>query len=167
MPKKQSQAPFNLERLKARIAAQKAKAAEEPSTPPNPQPKVPAEKFAELKKKYASILNKKTEPPRESYNIHPPQLKRGSFSQVERAALLRGVIDALCKRCNSDYNFKIWHKFGLSSLYFSDQSFLSYSSNGECIVGLAKKSRVAAIEDSVAYEVRRELKLANANRTPI
>jgi hypothetical protein len=72
----------------------------------------------DLKKKYAAITGK--DHPRRSPRI-------GAFSEIERAALLRNVIDALVARCNSDWSFNVWHKHGLSRIYFSDDSWLSYS----------------------------------------
>jgi hypothetical protein len=96
----------------------------------------------DLKKKYAAITAK----------AHPRRSPRiGAFSEIERAALLRNVIDALVARCNSDWSFNVWHKHGLSRIYFSDDSWLSYSPEGVCIFGPDKSG--------TAYQIRSELGL--------
>jgi hypothetical protein len=96
----------------------------------------------DLKKKYAAITGK--DHPRRSPRI-------GAFSEIERAVLLRNVIDALVARCNSDWSFNVWHKHGLSRIYFSDHSWLSYSPEGVCIFGPDKSG--------TAYQIRSELGL--------
>jgi hypothetical protein len=104
--------------------------------------------IAQLKKKYAGLYAQgKTSghaAPR-----RPP--KEGSFTEVERAILLRNVIDALASRPTESPEFKIWHRYGLSRLYFPDHSWLSYSPSGLSIYGPDKTG--------TAYAVRCDLKL--------
>jgi hypothetical protein len=43
--------------------------------------------------------------------------------------------EALIARVNPEWSFKVWAKYGLSRLYFLDDSWLSYRADGRCIYG--------------------------------
>ena len=96
----------------------------------------------DLKRKYSAIIVRSKAKPASNPN---------AFTEVERAILLRGAIDALLKRCNNDWSFKVWAKYRLSRIYFMDGSWLSYGTNGASIYGPGK--------ESIAYEVRCALRL--------
>jgi hypothetical protein len=109
----------------------------------------PATDIAQLKKKYASITSK-------AYPAAAPRpVKEGAFTENERALLLRSVIDALRADANTP-EFKIWHKHGLSRIYFADDSWLSYGTDGTPIYGFDKTGD--------AYRLRNELKLKKAKK---
>jgi hypothetical protein len=79
------------------------------------------------------------------------QPKEGSFTEIERAILPRTVIDVLRERSEQ---FNVWRRYGLSRVYFYDDSWLSYSAKGVCIYGPNK--------DGIAYQWRTELGLSKA-----
>ena len=99
-----------------------------------------------IKKQYG--LSTKQATTKSGQAIPAPTPKPGSFTENERAALLRGVIDALDLRGEQ---FKVWRKHGLSRIYFADGSWLSYSPAGVAIYGPDKEGE--------AYRVRTELGL--------
>lgn len=100
----------------------------------------------DLKKKYGHLHNK-------GYSNPPPKRapKEGSFTEVERAVLLRTVINVLRERGEQ---FNIWHRYGLSRVYFLDDSWLAYSPAGVCIYGPDKSG--------LAFQSRTELGLSKA-----
>ena len=110
--------------------------------------------IANLKVKYAAISTgtwnskQKLTTTKSGQQIRPPSPKEGSFTETERAILLRSVIDAVHSK---GVPFKIWHKHGLSRIYFADNSWLSYSPQGVCIFGPNKSG--------TAYQIRSELGL--------
>ena len=63
---------------------------------------------------------------------------------------MKGIIDALNARKEKDA-FRVWHRYGLSRIYFADDSWLSYSPSGVCIYGPNK--------EGTAYAARVELGL--------
>ena len=91
------------------------------------------------KKKYAAFPRK------------PP--KEGSFTENERAVLLRGVIDALRARPNAPA-FNVWRKYGLSRIYFEDASWLAYDPSGTAIYGPSKKTTAYAVRCALGLERR-------------
>ena len=132
--------------LAALLKRIKEKQAQEPSAPPHPSGpltyedvvKMYGDKAAPTTKAFkTSLLRRKPAP--------------DALSEIARAALLKNVIDALVARCNSDWSFNVWHKHGLSRIYFSDDSWLSYSPEGVCIFGPDKSG--------TAYQIRSELGL--------
>jgi hypothetical protein len=87
------------------------------------------------------------------YTGHPKQPKPpppGAFTENERVLRLKGIIDALNPRKEKDA-FRVWHRYGLSRIYFADDSWFSYSPSGVCIYGPDK--------EGTAYAVRAELGL--------
>jgi hypothetical protein len=112
-----------------------------------PTTTIPKKPFLKLKPKSKSKSKYKAVPRR--------PLKEGSFTEVERAILLRGVIDALRSKPNAP-RYSVWRRFGLSRLYFEDSSWLSYDPQGTAIYGPSK--------ETTAYAVRSELGLTRRAR---
>ena len=133
----------------------------EPEAPGTPTPASPIGDvdalYAESIRKQIATLNKK------KYNAQRrrrPVLRRyptkeGSFTENQRAALLRGVIDALRARPDGP-RFTVWRKYGLSRLYFEDGSWLAYGPDGAASYGPDKTG--------TAYGVRSELGLERRAR---
>jgi hypothetical protein len=128
-----------LEKYKAAVAAK-------------PHPSSP-EGIAETKKLIAAWKAFGAAHP--DYTPHPkratPPANPGQFTENERAWLLKGVIDALAARPDESPEFRIWQRYGLSRIYFADDSWLSYAPSGVCIYGPDKKG--------TAYAVRVKLRL--------
>jgi hypothetical protein len=122
--------------------------------------------IADLKKKYASIgklvSSKKLQKPTPQSQklattsaVRPPATSQaGSFTEVERAVLLRMVIDVLHAK---QVQFNIWHRYGLSRIYFKDDSWLTYSTRGRCTCGPKELGK-----ETTAYQIYSELGLKKA-----
>ena len=154
-----SPSSFNLSTLKLKLQAQASgKPFPPPATPPAPE-KTEAAKIAMLKKQWQAHLASKgvdDKPPRRRFKRRPPG--PDAFTEVERAILLRNVIDALRARSflGSEPYWTVWRRYGLSRIYFDDGSWLSYDAQGTAIYGPSKKT--------VAYGVRCEFKLTRRAR---
>jgi len=135
---------FNLSALKARIQARHHQQQQETATKDaaTPAPAPPPEKKS------------KTAAPSRRYI---PRRSPGpnALTEVERALLLRSVIDVLRVK-RPDVGFVVWHRYGLSRIYFADKSWLSYDAQGTAIYGPSKKT--------TAYAVRCELGLGRRAR---
>jgi hypothetical protein len=98
-------------------------------------------------KQIAKGVSPSAAPPR------PP--KPGELTEVERALLVRNIIDAL--RAKPDVPaFTVWRgrRYGHSRLYFADHSWLGYDRRGKALYGPDKTG--------TAYAVRRDLGLEAA-----
>jgi hypothetical protein len=116
--------------------------------------------IADLKAKYGHLTNPKpakltTTKAGQQIPATPP--KEGSFTENERAILLRGVIDAL--RARGETRFNVWHKHGLSRIYFADDSWLSYGTDGTATYGPDRTGD--------AYRLRFELGLKRAAKRAV
>jgi hypothetical protein len=164
MPK-HSSSNLSLSKLKAKLQASQAPLP--PVREPEPNPAFPIGD-ADADARYAeSIRRKLAELAQKKSNAKGPVLRRypnkeGGFTENERAVLLRGVIDALRVK-RPDVEFSVWAKYGLSRLYFLDDSWLGYGADGRCIYGRTDDSGNSVPDKSTtAYEVRRALGLAKA-----
>ena len=85
----------------------------------------------------------------------PRPLKPGEFTENERALLLRGVIDALRAHIlpGAEPYWTVWHRYGLSRIYFADDSWLSYAPSGVCIYGPDKKGTAYAVRVKLGLKV--------------
>jgi hypothetical protein len=125
--------------------------------------------IADLKKKYASIgklvSSKKPEKPTPQNQklattsagkkIRPPTASQaGAFTEVERAVLLRTVVDVLHAK---QVQFNVWRRYGLSRIYFKDDSWLTYSTRGRCTCGPKELGK-----ETTAYQIYSELGLKKA-----
>jgi hypothetical protein len=86
---------------------------------------------------------------------HPKQPKPpdpNAFTENERALLLKGIIDALNAR-KEKIAFRVWHRYGLSRVYFDDGSWLSYNPSGLCIYGPDKETTAYALRVELGLKV--------------
>jgi hypothetical protein len=107
---------------------------------------------AQLKKKYAPLvkgLSPVAAPPR--------PLKPGELTEVERALLVRNVIDALRSKPDAPA-FSVWRgrKYGHSRLYFGDHSWLGYDRGGKCLYGPDKTGTAYAVRNRLGLETAAE-----------
>jgi hypothetical protein len=140
----------NLTKLKARLQARLA-ATKAAGTPP--PPKAPPDPAANAIAKKIASLAKKSAARRRYIPRRPPG--PDAFTENERALLLRGVVDALRSRPDAP-RFSVWHRYGLSRIYFADHSWLSYGPDSLCCYGPDKTG--------TAYAMRRELGLQRRAR---
>jgi hypothetical protein len=94
------------------------------------------------------------------YKPAVPKPPERDFTYGERTWLLRNVGDELLRRQNPDWSFKVWCRYGLSRLYFLDDSWLSYGADGRCIYGRTDEAGNSAPDKTTAaFEVRTALGL--------
>jgi hypothetical protein len=113
-----------------------------------------AKKRSEALAKAQAILDEFGPEYKVSY-AKPPPRNPCQFTENERAFLLKSVIDALRSRPDAPA-FNVWHRHGLSRIYFADDSWLSYGADGTPIFGPDKTGD--------AYRLRNELKLEKAKK---
>jgi hypothetical protein len=147
--------PFNLSALKAKSQAKLPDVSGGTLVAlPTPPVETPRKKLtlAELKKKYPAIAGN---------IVTTSKLKRfprcpsgpNAFTENERALLLRGVIDALRARLDAP-TYRVWHRYGLSRIYFADKSWLSYDPKGTCSYGPSKETTAYAMRSALGLERR-------------
>jgi hypothetical protein len=130
--------------------------------------------IAQLKKKYAPLGGKIVYKDKTSEDKKLATLPDGTtipaaptwpdaFSENERAWLLKNVAEELLRRMNPEWSFKVWARYGLSRLYFLDDSWLGYGADGRCIYGRTDDPGNSVPDKSTtAYEVRVALVLQKA-----
>jgi hypothetical protein len=143
--------------MKHKYPTQPIKSVEEFKEKYGPKPPLPPPPSPEAKTAMKAVLNA-WDPPYKPHPKKPRPANPGTFSENERALLLRGVIDALRQRPNAPA-FNVWHKHGLSRVYFADDSWLSYGTDGTAIYGPDRTGD--------AYRLRSELGLKRAAKRAI
>jgi hypothetical protein len=133
---------MNIEDLKAKYSSKPP-----PALPLTPEAKAAMKAFLDA-----------WDPPYKPHPKKPRPANPGTFTENERALLLRGVIDALRQRPNAPA-FNVWHKHGLSRIYFADDSWLSYGTDGTAVYGPDRTGD--------AYRLRSELGLKRAAKRAV
>jgi hypothetical protein len=142
----------NLSKLKASLPALREPEAPGTPTPPDAVVADPLYAKKEIRKAFAA-LKKKYPPRRRRPLLRRYPTKEGSFTENERAALLRGVIDALRARPDGP-RFTVWRKYGLSRLYFEDGSWLAYGPDGAASYGPDKTGTAYGVRCGLGLERR-------------
>ena len=96
-----------------------------------------AKKRSEALAKAQAILDEFGPEYKVSY-AKPPPRNPCQFTENERAFLLKSVIDALRSRPDAPA-FNVWHRHGLSRIYFADDSGCRTERMGPQFLGLIKR----------------------------
>ena len=107
---------------------------------------------AEEKAAMKVVLDAWAPPYKPSHPKQPKPPDPNAFTENERALLLKGIIDALNAR-KEKIAFRVWHRYGLSRVYFDDGSWLSYNPSGLCIYGPDKETTAYALRVELGLKV--------------